>query len=195
MKLQDVTTILTVAAATAALTVATLAPVRVGAGDTSGAPGPKIAQPTLSVDGSQLVLVTDQSQYQAGDVPKLQVRAINTTDQAVSTQVSVQLSASAPMTLMSRMMPIPEEIGRKDLTLKLAPGEEKIVAVDLEVPLPRGKTVTATLGNDETAISHPLIVAEDPQMKKIRQAAAQSQVAAVQQANPFVETADEPASE
>ena len=150
MKLRNVLTVLGTAAVTAALTLMLFAP----RGDSAQAGPivqPVIAQPQLTSQGCTFTLKTDKVNYEAGQSPKIEVKAINPTNHPINATVSVIVTATSPTSRMSRMLPIPTIVWSHEFAFNLAPDETKSLNAGC-APLPAGGSVSITLSDQNTAV-------------------------------------------
>ena len=155
MRLQGAYVVLATAAVTAVFTVSLLAPNGVGAVDAAATIKPLIPQPRLESQGCGFVLKTDKPDYEAGDRPSIEVTASNPADgKAVATKVWVNISARAPESLQSRMLPIPETLWSHPYVFDLKPGASKALTIRSDIKLPAGKVISISItGNEQTILA------------------------------------------
>lgn len=151
MTIRDLMAVLGVAAVTMAFTLVVGRPVRLGANDAASELIPEIAQPRLEIDGCVLVLTSDKKEYAPEEKPVLSIKATNPTRQAVKTSLSVNISATSPASRFSRRMVLPEILWTKQHPLTLSPGETRVVTLATETPLPKGKSISITMGDKKQA--------------------------------------------
>ena len=146
MKTNNFTAIGSAALVTATLTVALFLPGFLNAGDDSGSATAKIAQPKLVSNGVQFTLSAHGSQvYKAGDTPKFELMAANTTSQATDLSVRIYMTATSPQNRASRMVVMPAKIWEKTCHLTLNPNETKTVAIKTDTKLPANSTIEVLL--------------------------------------------------
>jgi len=168
MKTKDLVIIATAALVTATLTVAFHASPLISGNDANPLAA-TIAKPKLTVNGIEMTLSAANGQeFKAGEQPAFELRAVNTLDQPSEAAVCATLSASAPVSRMSRAMPIATILWHEELALALGPNETKVLALAARTNLPAnslmivslsqvgqaGKAITA--GNPGTAFVAPL---------------------------------------
>jgi hypothetical protein len=151
MKRQGVLIVLLTAAATTAFTVMLFAPGRLGAGD---APKIKamIPQPRFESQGCVFTLKTDKAEYEAGDIPVVDVKASNPTDTAQEATVWINILASGPESPMSRTISIPRVIWSHPHVVWLQPGEDKTLSLASDAKLPAGQRVLFTMTDKQQTI-------------------------------------------
>jgi hypothetical protein len=169
MKLQDVLAVLGIAVVTMAFTLVAFGPGGAGADGPAATITPVIAQPQFTSEGCTFTLKTDKPTYEAGDTPGLEVKASNPTDKTVDATVWINISASAPASELSRMMPIPKVLWSHPWQVLLGPGETKTLNIASEVALPAGQNIRMMLSDQKAAV-----LARDLGVKD-RSAAAQNE--------------------
>ncbi len=152
MRLQGTFVVLVTAAVTTVFTVSLLAPSGVNAVDTLARIKPLIVQPRFLSQGCEFVLKTDKVDYEAGDTPAITVTASNPTDRAVATTVWLNISASAPASPMSRMLPVPQTLWSHPCVLSLEPGVSTTLSIASEAKLPAGKNISISITDKQRAI-------------------------------------------
>jgi hypothetical protein len=152
MKLRDVLTVLGTAAVTAAVALVLLAPR--GDGNAQAAPSvkPFISQPQLTSQGCTFTLETDKTAYEAGESPVIKVTAANATEKTVTASVWVGITATSPVSRMSRMLPIPTSLWTHEYAFTLPPGETKTIEATCEAKLAAGQNVGIVLTDKKEAI-------------------------------------------
>jgi hypothetical protein len=155
MTLRNVLTMLATAAATAAVTLALLAPR--GGNAQAGAVKPVIARPQLTSQGCAFALTTDKAAYEAGESPVLEVTAANPTDKPVTASVWVTVTSTSPAARMSRMLTLPSALWSHEYAFTLEPGEKKTIPATCEAKLPEGAAVSITLGDQNSAVLAGLV--------------------------------------
>ena len=148
MKTKDLTTIVTVALATASLTVMTFWSGALNAGGDTGQPAAQIAKPTLLAHGIEMTLaVADGRTFKAGDEPAFELTAVNTTNEAASAAVRIAMTASSPTDAMSRVMRLPSSLWQHQQPLVLQPNETKVIRLEVPAKLPANSTVAVSLAD------------------------------------------------
>src|SRR4029077_5619621 len=102
--------VLAIATATAALTIAVASHWVAATAQAGPAGKPGIRQPELGPQAFKFALTTDKESYDADEHPVIEVTATNPTSNEVNVSVSVQVSAMAPVSPMSRMLPLPNTL-------------------------------------------------------------------------------------
>ena len=164
MKIHGVPSVLFVAAATAAITLAVLLPGHVTAIDATEAVQPTIARPTLTSAGCTFSIASLKEFILAGDRPTLELTATNPTDGPVEATVSVNMTSMAPMSPMSRMMPMPRTLWKRECTVGLKAGETKTLTLKPGVTLPAGQIVSVQLTDKKKAVALTLLKAPAPKL-------------------------------
>ncbi len=177
MKRQNVLVMLGTAAVTAALTVMLLAPRGVGAGDAVPKIKAVIAQPHFTSQGCVFSLKTDKAEYGAGDRPVVEIKTSNPSDRSAVAAVWINISATAPMSPLSRMLPIPQMLWSQRCVVSLAPGETRTLSVTSEAKLPAGQNISFTISDKERTVLAGNLGVKDP--KRASQVSHAAQTAAV----------------
>jgi len=166
MKMKDLVTVASVAASTAALTVAFVAnPLEAGFGDNPlRAP---IAQPKLTAAGVEMTLAAAGGRvFNAGDKPAFELRAVNTQDQPSSVTVTVALSSMRPANRLSRVLVMPSILWQEQRELTLGPKETKVFAFNASTNLPANNDFSVALSATdkpvETAADNPSAKTDAP---------------------------------
>jgi hypothetical protein len=163
MKTKDLLTIATAALGTATLTVAFHAGPLLSGNDANPLTA-TIAKPKLAANGVEMTLsAADGRDFKAGDQPAFELRASNTLNQPSDVVICATLSASAPVSLMSRVMPIPSVLWREQLPLALGPNETKVLTLAARTNLPANSAFSVSLSQvaqvgEATAAGNPGIV-------------------------------------
>ncbi len=152
MKRQGVLVVFGTAAVTTAFTVMLFAPSGVGAIDAIHRIKAVIAQPQFASQGCVFVLKADKAAYEAGERPILEVKASNPTDKSVETTVWINILGSAPASLVSRMLPIPQVLWSKPCVVNLKPGEVKTLNITSDAKLPAGQNILFTMTDKQRAV-------------------------------------------
>jgi hypothetical protein len=152
MKWQDVLAVAAVAAVTMAFTLVAFGPTGVGAGDDVQALRAEIVQPKLTSQGCEFTLKTDKPVYRPGETPTLELTAANPTDMPVETTVWLNITATSPRDMISRMAVIPKPIWIHECKLTLQPGETKTVSVTADVQLPVGQSIGIGMSDRDTSV-------------------------------------------
>lgn len=145
MKTNDLLIISTVALGTAALTVLTLWPGTVDAGNDAVVQA-EIAQPKFVAHGLELSLAPANGRVpKAGETPVFQLKAVSLTNLASSISVRVSMNASAPADALSRAIRIPTVLWVDERSFTVGPGETKLIALACGTNLPPNKFINVTL--------------------------------------------------
>jgi hypothetical protein len=162
MRLSSLLSILGIAITTMALTLGILVPGSVDAEADANRITPQITQPELTVDGCQITVTTDKSDYGAGEKPTLFVKATNPTDQRIETTVALQILSSSPASPLSRVVAIPLPLWTDKWDLVLGPGESRSRKFETEA-LPEDQQVTVNvMGGDVALIAQQINVLRRP---------------------------------
>jgi hypothetical protein len=162
MKINGALSVLFVAAATAAITLAVLLPGQVTATNATEAVQPTIAKPTLKSLGCTFSIAAIEEAIKAGDKPTLKLTATNPTDKPVEATVAVNMTSMAPMSPMSRMMPMPRSLWKRGCTIGLKAGETKTLTLSPDVTLPAGQVISVQLTDNKQAVGLTLLTAPAP---------------------------------
>ena len=152
MRVKDILAVLGVAAATVAFTVVLLGPRRVGATGKAEGIKPTIAQPELTTQKCVFTLKTDKPSYEAGEMPVLEVKASNPTDEPAEAAVWISMSSSGPALMISRVMVLPKPLWTEKCLVKLNPGETKTVTLATKTKLPAGQSVSITMSDKDLTV-------------------------------------------
>ena len=174
MKIHDALSVLFVAAATAAITLAVLLPGRVTAIDATESVQPTIARPTLTSLGCTFSVAAIEEAIKAGDKPTLKLTATNPTDEPVEATVTVTMTSMAPMSRMSRMMPMPRSLWNRECEIGLKAGETKTLTLSPGVELPAGQVVSVQLTDKKQMVRLTLLEAPAPRPLTVPQVAQAS---------------------
>ena len=164
MKIHGALSVLFVGAATAAITLAVLLPGRAGAIDATESMQPTIARPTLTSLGCTFSIAAIEEAIKAGDKPTLKLTATNPTDEPVEATVSVNMTSMAPMSPLSRMMPMPRSLWDRECTVGLKAGETKTLTLSPDVELPAGQVVSLQLADKKRAVALTLLQVPAPKL-------------------------------
>jgi|ERR1039458_1608116 hypothetical protein len=180
MKTKDLLTIATAALGTATLTVAFHASSLISGNDANPLAA-TIAKPKLVANGIEMTLASANGRdYKAGDQPAFELQAVNKLNQPSDVSVCATLSASAPVSRMSRAMPIPTILWHEELALALGPNETKVLTLAARTNLPANSVMTVSLsqvgqagkamtaGNPGTAFVAPLAPGGQPGIVAMR---------------------------
>lgn len=140
------------AAVTTAFTVMLLAPSGVSAVDAVHRIKPVIAQPQLTTQGCTFVLKTDKAEYDAGETPAVELKASNPTDKPVQATIWVNIAASAPVSPMARMLPVPKVLWSYQIVVSLNPGENRTVSSTSDTKLPAGQNIQFSMTDKARAV-------------------------------------------
>lgn len=152
MKLRNVMTVLVTAAVTAAVTLTLAAPRGESVARAAPVVKPVIAQPQLTSQDCTFALKTDKASYEADESPVIEVTASNPTDKPVSATVWVTISATAPTSPMSRMLPRPRSLWSHEFAFSLKAGETKSMTAACQTKLPAGQDVRIILSDKKDAV-------------------------------------------
>jgi hypothetical protein len=151
MKTEDLRTITTVALGTAMLTVMTFWSGPLEAGNEGAEPGAQIEKPKLVTHGLELSLAAADGQtLRAGEAPTFQLTAVNLTGEPATAAVCVEINASSPADLLSRVPRRAEALWQQYLTLPLKPHETRVVSVPANKKLPANSMVAVSLRESES---------------------------------------------
>lgn len=146
MRTEDFKTIATVALSTTALTVITFWSVPLEAGNEGDALGSKITKPKLVAHGIEVTLAAAEGRiFRAGEVPKFQLKALNSTSEPATMDLCIAMNASAPANANSRVLRMPAEIWQQQQTLTLKPNETKGITLPVETKLPANSVIAVTI--------------------------------------------------
>ena len=98
--------------------------------------------PTLIVDGVALSLTFKKSDCKAGQKPKVELLAINTSKRPVKLKATDVMTTTPEPQPMARMLPRPSEVWSNTCKLKLKPGESQTIALQTKVALESGSTIS-----------------------------------------------------
>ena len=135
---QDVTLIAATAILTALLAGPLLGPGVAGAGDEAAAPTTPAALHVLTEGTFQLSLTLDKESYEPGQTPVVLFKAVHTGDEAADLNARVRMRSTSPEMFVSRMPRLPDQPFDQPISLKLEPGETKILRLPTKVPLKAG---------------------------------------------------------
>ncbi|MCY3022826.1 MAG: hypothetical protein NTW87_27925 [Planctomycetota bacterium] len=99
-----------------------------------------IAVPVLKTQGCELSLRGTQTSYKPGDMPGVEIRAVNPGSTPVSLTASLHLMVTPPVSPMARMMPSAREIWKGECPLVIAAQKGGIVSLTPNVKLLAGAT-------------------------------------------------------
>jgi len=178
MKTKDLTTIVTVALATASLTMMTFWSGALNAGDDGDKPAAQIAKPKLLARGIEMSLTAaDGRTFGAGDEPALELTAVNTTDEAATASVRIAMTASSPRDTMSRVPRIPAALWQQQQPLVLQAHETKVIHLAVPAKLPANSMVAVSL--EEGAAATADAARPEPRALLRRAGAPQSGIVAL----------------
>jgi hypothetical protein len=83
--------------------------------------------------------------FKSGDQPEFALKAINTTSQPASASVCVTMTASAPVNMLSRAIPVPSVLWRQEQIVSLQPNETKVYALSARTNLPPKSVISVSL--------------------------------------------------
>ena len=126
MNTKDLLTITTVALGTAALTVTAFLGNTLDAEGDSHALTATLAKSELVANDIKLTFTAAEGRtFKAGDEPAFVLTAINTRDVSSTATIDVAMTATAPSSPFSRMIPVPSMLWQNQCTLTLAPHETR----------------------------------------------------------------------
>jgi hypothetical protein len=150
MKTKDLMTITTVALTTATLTVMTFWSEPLEAGHEGDGLVAKIAKPKLVSHGIEMTLdAVEGGTLKAGGEPAFELTAINTTGQPVTAAIRVEMRASSPADMLSRVPRLPSALWQQNLTLTLNPNETTVVSLPARTKLPANSMIAVSLHESE----------------------------------------------
>jgi hypothetical protein len=154
MKRSDVYAIVGVAVVTMAVTLGILAP-RPLTAEAENTIKPMIAVPELSVEDCVLTVSTDKTEYLPGDRPQLVLRATNKGSAALSTTISLSITATSPASMLSRRLEIPEPLWTHQQLVTLQPGETRTYTLDTDAELPAGQMISIAISAGDQGMVIP----------------------------------------
>ena len=141
----------TVALGTALLTVMTFWSGPLEAGNEGTALGAKIEKPKLVTHGLELSLAAADGQtFRAGEEPTFTLTAINPTGEPATAAICVEMNASSPADMLSRVPRRAAALWQQYLTLSLKPNETRVVTVPANKKLPANSMVAVSLRESES---------------------------------------------
>lgn len=150
MKTKDLMTIATVALGTATLTVLAFWSDPLGAGNEGSVPATEIGKPKLVSHGVEMTLTAAESRtFKAGDEPRFELTAINTTGESATATICVEMTTSSPADMLSRVPRLPSALWRQDFTLPLKPNETQVVTIQAPAKLPPNSVIAVSLRESE----------------------------------------------
>ena len=154
MKTTDLTTIVSVALATASLTVMSFWSGVLNAGLDGDKPAAQIAKPKLLAHGIEMTLAAAEGRtFSAGEEPTFDLTAVNTTEQAATATVSIAMTSSSPRDMMSRVPRLPAALWQQQQALVLQANETKVIRLVVPATLPANSMVAVSLAEATTAAS------------------------------------------
>jgi hypothetical protein len=167
------------AAVTATFTLVLLAPARLTAVDKVEQVKPLIARPEFTSQGCVFTLKTGQATYEPGEKPTLEVKASNPTDKPVEAKVWINVTARAPSSPMSRMLPIPRAVWTHECAVTLQPGESRTMSIPCDAKLPLNQAISITMSDKKAAMLLENVATQaPPQSQAVQAPRAQAQGAA-----------------
>ncbi len=173
MKTQDLMKVMTVAVATASLTVMTFWSGALNAEGDADQPAAQIATPKLTAHGIEVTLVAaDGRTLSAAEEPVFELTAVNTTGEAATAAIHIAMTASSPRDMLSRVMRLPSALWQHEQPLVLQPNETKVIRIPVGAKLPVNSMIAVTLGNANP--SPATAAAASPELKpQLRRAGGQ----------------------
>ncbi|MEI6654690.1 MAG: hypothetical protein WCP45_07985 [Verrucomicrobiota bacterium] len=164
MKTQDLMTVVTVAVATASLTVMTFWSGALNAGDDANKPAAQIAKPKLLAHGIEMTLAAvDGRTLSAGEEPVFELTAVNTTGEATTASIHIAMTASSPRDMMSRVPRLPSALWQHEQPLVLQPNETKVIQIPAAAKLPANSMIAVSLG--EAGATPAVAATAGPELK------------------------------
>ena len=146
MMTKDLLTIASAALGTACLTVVTFWAGPIDAGNDANTPPPKLTKSLLISHGVELSLAPSGGHpFKAGDQPEFALTAINTTSQPASASICLTMTASAPVSKLSRAISIPLVLWRQEQIVSLQPNETRVYALSAKTNLPPMSVLSVSL--------------------------------------------------
>lgn len=146
MNTKDILTITTVALGTATLTVAAFWASPIKAGNDADTPPAKIAKSRLVSHDVEMTLASAAGrEFKAGEQPKFELTALNTTNQPARVSVCVTMTASAPADALSRVIRLPQVLWQQEQIVTLQPKETKVFALHASTNLPPNSVISISL--------------------------------------------------
>jgi hypothetical protein len=102
---------------------------------------PEIQWPVLKAGGCEITLRTHQTSYKPGESPLVELEAVNTTYEAVSVQVTVQMMVQPPVIAVSRMGPFSGKAWTHTCELSLESLERTTLSIPTNVKVAAGTTI------------------------------------------------------
>lgn len=166
MKTNDLLIISTVALGTAALTVLTLWPGTVDAGNDAIVQA-KISQPKFLANGLALTLAPANGRVpKVGEAPVFELKAVSLTNLTSSISVRVSMNASSPADALSRAIRIPTVLWADERSFTVGPGETKTISMACTINLPPNKFINVTLqdvqSHENPTLTRSSLVAQIP---------------------------------
>lgn len=146
MKTKDLLTMTAFAISTATLTVATFLAGPLDAGTETGQLAAPITKPRLVAHGVELTVgLAEGRPFKAGDQPVFDLHAVNTADESADVTVRLTMYASAPVSPLSRAMPVPALLWQEERLLTFEPNENKTVTFPARTNLPVNSMISVAL--------------------------------------------------
>ena len=154
MKTKDLLAITTVALGTAALTVVTFWSGPIDAGIEAEGPTTKITHPKLKCNEVEFsVAHRGLWAIKAGDRPEFQLTAINTTKQPRTAKVEIIMSASPPVSALSRTIAMPRVLWRREQEVTLNPDETRVIPLSVGTNTPANSNVSIRLADMSPSVA------------------------------------------
>ena len=109
--------------------------------------------PTLIVDGVALSLTFKKSDCKAGQKPKVELLAINTSERPVELKATVVMTTTAKPQPMARMLLAPVEVWSNTCKLKLKPCKSQTITLQTKIALESGSTISFTIKAGKKSIT------------------------------------------
>lgn len=173
MKAQDLLQTTAVAMGTAILTVAAFLAAPLDAGNETNPIDATIPNPKLVSQGVEFTVApVDGCGLKAGDQPEFELRAVNTSDTSSTVTIHLAMTGSAPVSPMSRMMPMPSLLWQHESTLTLRANESRSVPLVTKTDLPANTVVSVALSevdpNNKTTVPNAAAATFVPQLMPAR---------------------------
>jgi hypothetical protein len=119
--------------------------------------GATVPNPKLVAQGVEFTVTpVEDSGLKAGDQPEFRLQAVNTRGTPSEVTVRFAMTGSAPVSPMSRMMPMPTLLWQEECTFTLQADETKSVNLATQTALPENTVVSIALSEvDQKKTTRP----------------------------------------
>ncbi|MDX1565360.1 MAG: hypothetical protein R3236_08150 [Phycisphaeraceae bacterium] len=117
---------------------------------------PRIAVPTLNVEGGTFTIRTDLERYDKTQEPVLTLKAHNPTDQAITRKIQVAITSMSANARVSRRLELPRSHWTHSQTVALKPGETKTIQLKTGIKLPTGRVVSVVMSDPNALMPNPI---------------------------------------